>query len=274
MSAERKEAGAEMLRGISDQIEDALRSFLDHQSVGAFYDMVRFQLGWPTGRRRPFRPAAVLCVLSCEACGGAAERALPMAIAVALLQSFELNQEDLAQHRRSRAGRQTIWHRWGASQAMNAGDGMHALAKMALFEARDRVPARAILHLEQELDECCLRYCEAVDEEQSGGTASEVADSRWHRARTTWAAAKGAVLFGSAAYAGCYLAGAIECERASRIRDFGEALGSAAAVRGHNQARAKALGAQAVAALDRSGVAARQWVALRSLVDYVLAGKA
>ena len=32
-----------------------------------------------------------------------------------------------------RAGRDTVWWKWGPAQAINAGDGMYAMARVALF---------------------------------------------------------------------------------------------------------------------------------------------
>lgn len=187
-----------------------------------------------------------------------------MAVAIALLHSFEMNQEDLERHRRVHRGRESVWSVWGTPQAMNAGDGMHALAKMALLEGRDRISPATILHLDQELDESCLRCCEAIHLEQTAGQQSSAEDL---------GASKAALLFGHAAYAGGYLAGAGASPRAMHVHHFGELLGSAAALKASNPERSEAFQARALAALEASNVAAEHRAALRSLADYVLSNE-
>ena len=263
MSRWPEQAGVEMLLDVSARIDAALHAFVDRQPLGEFYDLVRYHLGWPADPA-PFRPAAVLCMLACRACQGTFERALPMAVAMVLLQGFEQNQEDLERQRRTRQGRESVWSVWGTPQAMNAGDGMHALAKMALLEGRERLQATEVLQLERELDECCLRYCEAIWEEQ----APQAADAAGK------AAAKGAVLFSCAAYAGCFLAGAGDAPTADAMRRFGELLGAAAGVQAAGCPGAEAFRDRALAALESSGMAAGQCAELRSLADYVLAAAA
>jgi geranylgeranyl pyrophosphate synthase len=286
MSERQREAGADTLWSISEAIDSALRVFVDRQPLAEFYNLVRYQLGWEAERRGPLRPRSVLCAAACQACGGNIEQALPMAMAVALLHGFELNQEDLERSRQARHGRQSVWRLWGTPQAMNAGDGMHALAKMALFEGRGRLSAAAILHLEQELDQCCLRCCEAIHLEQAGrhqppspelpasqspaGGPAQGASRGLPQEVLELAAAKGAVLFGYAAYAGCYLARAADSAQARELRRFGELLGSAAAVRALAPERGEAFGMEALAALEASGIAASHCATLRSLADYVL----
>lgn len=271
MSGGHREAGADLLWSISTGIDSALRAFVDRQPLSEFYDLVRYHLGWPAEGHELLRPRSVLCVVACQTCGGSFDSALPMAVAIALLHSFELNQEDLERHRRVRNGRKSVWSVWGTPQAMNAGDGMHALAKMALLDGRGRLQPAAILHLEQLLDECCLRCCEVIHSEQAAGHlelgSGEEADI------VELAARKGAILFGCAAYAGCYLAGDGESRQGAQIRRFGELLGSAAGVKALSAERADSLQAEALTALEAAGVAAEHCAALRSLADYVLDGE-
>jgi geranylgeranyl diphosphate synthase, type I len=265
MSSRQREAGAETLWSLSAGIDRALRAFVDRQPVSEFYDLVRYHLGWSAQGQAPLRPRAVLCAIACQACGGSFERALPMAVAIALLHSFELNQEDLERQRRSRHGRQSVWSVWGTPQAMNAGDGMHALAKMALLEDRERLSAAAILHLQQELDESCLRCCEAIHLDQAAAAAHAISAGTLERA-----ANKTAILFGYAAYAGCYVACAGQSSLVPCLRHFGELLGSAAGVKPLSPSRAAAFRADAIAAFKSPGIAAEHQAALRDLTDYVL----
>ncbi|HEX6512670.1 MAG TPA: polyprenyl synthetase family protein [Chloroflexota bacterium] len=261
MAKARMQAGGSQLWRISAEVDRALREFVDRQPVSSFYDVVRYHLGWRPEAPSRLRAGAVLCVLACQACGGRYQDALPAALAIALIRGFAANEQDLECHRAVRHGAPSAWHVWGQAQAMNAGDGLHALAKMALLDARGRLPASAVLHLEDELDECCLRYCEAIHDElacSSGGDQLE---------RTAFTAG---VMFGCAASFGCYLAGAENSPADERLREFGNLLGAAARMRLLAPDRARKLHSQAVAALAGAGLSGEPLAELRSLADAVL----
>ncbi len=126
------------------------------------YVMMRHQLGWQGDQvvspGKYIRPGLLL--LACEACGGDWQQALPAAAALELLHNFSLVHDDIQDESPLRRGRSTVWHRWGAAQAINAGDGMHALSRLALLGSGargvsdDRTFAAARL-----LDETCLKLC-------------------------------------------------------------------------------------------------------------------
>jgi len=210
---------AEALANASAQVDRALRAFVDRQPLDDFYELVRYRLGWrghgafPAAEAEMHLPAA-LCGLICQACGGSLDTALPLAMAISLLDKFGLLEEDIEQRRPGRGGRPTVWSIWGVPQAMNAADGMHALAKMALLDARGRIAPSAILHLEEALDECRLRLCEMVHHELQPPETRETPEP-----------GRLALLFGCAAYGGCCLA---RCDTAvaGELRRFGELLGS------------------------------------------------
>ncbi len=256
-------AGEAELRRAAAEVDRALREFVDRQPLSDFYDLVRYHLGWAALNGPPeVRPRSTLCVLACEACGGRTEAALPMAVAIALLHNFAANQEDMERERQISRGRQTVQSRWGTAQAMNAGDGMHALAKMALLEARARIPAAAILQLEEELDECSLRLCETIHQELRDGSAD----------RAELAAGKASVLFGCAGHAGCYLAGAPP-SASEGMRRFGQLLGAAAGVAALDRERSEACLAEALRALGETGLAEPKLAPMRALAEHVLRGR-
>lgn len=106
-----------------------------------FYGMMRYQLGYVDERLQPaattsakrFRPA--LCLLACEAVGGPPERALGTAACIELLHNFSLIHDDIEDQDPSRRYRPTVWKVWGEPQAINAGDGMFALANRVVLES-------------------------------------------------------------------------------------------------------------------------------------------
>ena len=130
------------------------------------YRMMSHHMGWedrdpgapPTAAHRG---RGVLCLLACEASGGETDRALPAAAAVELVHNFTLIHDDVQGGQPSRNDRDAVWWVWGPAQAINAGDGMYALARLALFQLMDRgVDAPTTFRAVQFLDEASLKTCE------------------------------------------------------------------------------------------------------------------
>jgi geranylgeranyl diphosphate synthase type I len=128
---------------------------------------MRYHLGWedesgqPGDRRggKLLRPA--LCLLCCEAAGGEVEAALPAAAALELLHNFTLIHDDVEDVSTQRHGRQTLWRLRGEAQAINAGDGMFALAHETLLRLSERgLPAERVLRAVSMFDAAALRLCE------------------------------------------------------------------------------------------------------------------
>ena len=61
------------------------------------------------------------------------DRALPAATAVEFVHHFSLIHDDIQNGNPDRDRRPAVWWHWGPGQAINAGDGLHALARLALF---------------------------------------------------------------------------------------------------------------------------------------------
>jgi len=155
-------------------LEGELRETLAGQE-GLFYNMLLYQLGWideqgvprhspstafgagPSGQR--LHP--VLCLLSCEALLGEFTPALPAAAAIELVHNFRLIHEDIQSGNPNRGQHPTVWWIWGPGQAINAGDGMHALARLALMRLQDRgLSVSRVLKALRLLDQSCLSMCE------------------------------------------------------------------------------------------------------------------
>jgi len=92
---------------------------------------------------------------------GDPETALPAAAAVELVLNFSQIHDDVQSGSPKRDERDAIWWVWGPAQAINAGDGMHALARLALFRLPSRgVPKATTLQAVHILDKASLRTCE------------------------------------------------------------------------------------------------------------------
>ncbi|MBI2918299.1 MAG: polyprenyl synthetase family protein [Chloroflexi bacterium] len=130
------------------------------------YEMVRYHLGLPLagaggpgGQGKALRP--FLCLLAAEACGGNWRQAVPAAAAVELTHNFSLVHDDIQDASTQRRHRPTVWLRWGAAQAITAGDALWALAYQCLHRLVEAgVPVESVLAAYRLLDEACLLLCE------------------------------------------------------------------------------------------------------------------
>ena len=131
------------------------------------YDMMSHHLGWGGDGRDAQGDVAinrvygVLSLLACRAAGGEEETALPAAAAVELVHNFSEIHDDVQGGKPKRDNRDAVWWVWGPAQAINAGDGMHALARLALFRLVDRgVSPEKTFQGVQLLDQASLKMCE------------------------------------------------------------------------------------------------------------------
>lgn len=143
-----------------------LRSLLARQRPAALYRMLRYHMGWEDANGRPadspgkaVRPA--LCLLACEAAGGGWRRALPAAAAIELAHNFSLVHDDIQDRDRERRGRPAVWAVWGEAQAINAGDALAALARLAVLGLPDAgVSPEVAVESVRILDEMTLEMVE------------------------------------------------------------------------------------------------------------------
>jgi len=129
--------------------------------------MLRYHLGWEDAEGRPvggdggkaLRPT--LCLLACEAAGGDWRRALPAAAALELVHNFSLVHDDIQDRDAERRHRPAVWTVWGEAQAINAGDALLALGRLALLELRQEgIPPERVLEAARVLDQRTLEIVE------------------------------------------------------------------------------------------------------------------
>ncbi len=150
-------------------VEAEMQSILDEHRGPAqpMYDMLAYHLGLDgsdgaAGKR--IRPLLGLLVI--RALGGDYRRALSGAAAVELGHNFSLVHDDIQDGDRERRHRATLWAVWGVPQAINAGDALFALSRLALFRLAadesdpDAPTARQVLDLMKIYDQTCLALCE------------------------------------------------------------------------------------------------------------------
>ncbi len=131
------------------------------------YDMLAYHLGLDgtdgsSGKR--IRPLLGLLVI--RALGRDYRRALAGAAAVELGHNFSLVHDDIQDGDRERRHRATLWARYGVPQAINAGDALFALSRLALYRLSadeddpDAPEPRQVIELMRIYDQTCLSLCE------------------------------------------------------------------------------------------------------------------
>lgn len=197
--------------------------------VAGHYGMMRYHLGWadealrpqvaPSGKR--LRP--ILCLLACAEMGGDPSQALPAAAAIELLHNFSLIHDDVEDGDELRRHRPTVWRLWGVPLAINAGDGMFALAYAAVQRLSGRgVPAAAVLAVLDRFTQTCLALTEGQYLDISFEGRAHVSVAEYMR----MIQGKTAALVGAATAIGGLLGGA-SAEQEGDLLQFGEATGLA-----------------------------------------------
>lgn len=186
--------------------------------------MTAYHLGWCDAQGRPDGAPTgkllrgSLCLWAAESCGLDAATALPLATAVEWIHNFTLVHDDIQDGDRQRRHRATVWAVWGAEQAINAGDGLHALAYEVILSGRGRPHRR--LRAARALNRGVLTVIE-------GQCLDLALEGRIDSSAATYlrlAAAKTGALIGAALEAAALLAG-ISAAAAGRLRRAGIELG-------------------------------------------------
>ncbi|MCY3692076.1 MAG: polyprenyl synthetase family protein [Chloroflexota bacterium] len=212
---------------------DLRAAFADRQ--GMLYDLLRYHLGWVDERGNPaadtptrLHHCGVLSLAAADAVAGDHVPAAPAASAVELAYNFVLVHNDVQAGRIDQNDtRPSIWWVWGPSQAINAGDGLHALARSALMRLSDGgIPAGTVLEALRSLDRACLTLCEGQYMDLTYQDQLMVSESDY----LDMIRRKSGALAGCSARIGALAAGADD-ETAGALYDWGEKLGMALQVR-------------------------------------------
>ena len=171
------------------EIQQALRQAVQRCSVNRlptqaadldyFYGQMQYHLGWvdssltpiPINPGKLLRPTLLL--LAFEAAGAweipgtspgsidYLQRALPAAAAIELTHNFTLIHDDIVDNDTERHHQPTLWTIWGTSQGINTGDGMFAMARLALWDVlQEGVDGAIAARLGATLDRACLVIAE------------------------------------------------------------------------------------------------------------------
>jgi geranylgeranyl diphosphate synthase type I len=226
MATASQDQDLDLARLIADTEAEILRLVGDHDpSTRGLYEMVRYHLaldgsGASGGKR--IRP--LLGLLAYASITGDHRLALPGAAAVELGHNFSLVHDDIEDGDTERRHRATLWAIHGIPQAINAGDALFSLSRVALHRLTDLGFSDAkVLRLMRLFDQTCLRLCE--------GQYLDIAMSHSDELMTVelyfdMIGRKTAALIAASIEAGALLATDDE-HVIGRYRDFGWALGIA-----------------------------------------------
>ena len=112
-----------------------MKDYLDSKSL-PLYDMLSYHLGihgLDPGLTIPQRVHAMLLQIAVENLGGNPLLTLPAAMSIEMLNAFCEIHDDVQSGNPTRNGQDSLWWVWGPAQAINAGDGMHSIARIALL---------------------------------------------------------------------------------------------------------------------------------------------
>ena len=210
-------------------IEAELRDMFRSREL-ALYDMLTYHMGWNAGDEGSPYPGAVngcrygvACLTACEAVGGEVSTCLPAAAALELLEGFLQIHDDVQSGSPQRAGRDAVWWKWGPAQAINAGDAMYAMARIAMFRLGERgAGPDSTFRAVQILDETSLALCEGRFQDLEARERIDIGVDAY----LAMASDKGATLYVGAMKLGAVVAGANEALM-SALADFGSKIGLA-----------------------------------------------
>jgi geranylgeranyl diphosphate synthase type I len=130
-------------------------------ATAGVYEMCRYHLGLDGSGSSGKRIRPLLGLLAYSSITGDHRRALPGAAAVELGHNFSLVHDDIEDGDRERRHRPTLWAKHGIPQAINTGDMLFSLSRIALHRLSDLgFSDHTVLRLMRLYDETCLALCE------------------------------------------------------------------------------------------------------------------
>ena len=130
-------------------------------STAGVYEMCRYHLGLDGSGSSGKRMRPLIGLLAYASITGDHRRALPGAAAVELGHNFSLVHDDIEDDDRERRHRPTLWALHGIPQAINTGDMLFSLSRIALHRLTALgFPDSTVLRLMRLYDHTCVALCE------------------------------------------------------------------------------------------------------------------
>ena len=121
-----------------DKFEKFLNEFLNREID--LYTIVKYQMGLvdefgqSLDNSIPERNFALLTLMISKILSGDSDKAIPLASGIELLGNSWYVHGDVESGITHRNGKPTVWWVWGPAQAINTGDGFHALARLVIVD--------------------------------------------------------------------------------------------------------------------------------------------
>lgn len=222
---------ATTIQELSDMVDAEMQDVFRARDL-PLYGMMTYHLGWADEQGQPTqatpkpRNHGVACLAASLVAGGDVEPALPAAASVELTNSFAEIHDDVQGGNPKRDARDAVWWTWGPAQAINAGDAMHALARLSLFRLQERgLSAETTFKAVQVLDQASLELCEGRFEDLEAQERIDLSVEAYLRI----AARKTAALYAASMKLGAMVADADE-ETMAALETCGANIGMAVQV--------------------------------------------
>ena len=155
--------GIDLDRLIADTEQEMLGviASVEDERTTELYSMVRYHMGLDSDAPRGKRMRPLIGLLAYQSIVGDHQKALPGAAAVEMGHNFSLVHDDIEDHGSERRHRPALWTISGVPQAINTGDTLFTLSRMALYRLTEEGFSDArVLRLMRLYDETCLALCE------------------------------------------------------------------------------------------------------------------
>jgi len=228
-----------MLKAVEEELQRQVAR-LDQPRTLPFHEMLTYHMGWtgdgagPEATGKRIRPLLVLLsVASCEetttTTTSASATSAPSwlhaksaAAAVELVHNFSLVHDDIQDNSDKRRGRDTVWVKWGAPMAINAGDALFVIANQAIVDLIEFYPAEVVAKAAKILNDTCLDLTRGQFLDMSYEEHSDLGiDDYW-----PMVSGKTSALLSACTHIGALLGGADEVKQEA-YRLFGHHLGLA-----------------------------------------------
>lgn len=203
----------EFLSAYQKIVADSLTGTNQKKSPQGLYQPIDYLLALGGKRLR-----SVLVLMTCEAFGKEANKALPAAQAVEIFHNFTLMHDDIMDKAALRRGAQTVHEKWDINTAILSGDAMLIQA----YECLNEYDATLFQSLTKLLSKTALEVCEGQQYDVDFELRSDVTIEEY----LEMIRLKTAVLVGCAMQMGA-LTGGASAQDAAQLYSFGEQLGIA-----------------------------------------------
>jgi len=143
---------------LNDSIEEHMMLILNTKTI-PLYDMMSYHMNFQHNQPREY---GLLCLITHLALGGKYENALNFASSIEFVNNFIAIHDDVQSGQPQKNNRDTLWWKWGPAQAINAGDGMHAIARLSLLNTDNNnlIDQTKIFEALKLLDDSTIKICE------------------------------------------------------------------------------------------------------------------